>query len=66
VDIARFVVDFDAGLLAIAAFGLDVPASLLAVLMLDVLATLAGAFACLAPRTSLIALVCSSSVIRNS
>jgi hypothetical protein len=58
VDVVRLVVAFDAGFLAIGAFALDVLVCLLAVL--------AGTFAAAAPRTSLIALVCSCSVIRNS
>ena len=69
VDVARRVVVFDAGFFAVAALVLDVLAVLFPAL-LDVLASLlavfAVAFAGAAARTSLIALVCSWSVIRNS
>jgi hypothetical protein len=59
VGVARlFVVVFAAGFFGIAGFALDALAGLLPVL--------AEAFAGVDARTSLIALVCSCSVIRNS
>ena len=58
VDVVRFTVVFAAGFLADANFALAALVGLLAVFV--------GAVAAVAPRTSLIALVCSCSVILNS